>query len=78
MLPIHPIRARRGLLAGLGLGTVLMVGGCGGTQTTGTQVQETAEMKAATEDMRSLYYNNPKETGNPAAAKKKTAAGKKK
>jgi hypothetical protein len=55
-----------------------MVGGCGGTQTTGTQVQETAEMKAATEDMRSLYYNNPKETGHPVAAKKKTAGAKKK
>jgi len=78
MLPIHPIRTRCGLLVGLGLGTVLVLGGCGGTQTTGTQVQETAEMKAATEDMRSLYYNNPKETGQPVAGKKKAASATKK
>jgi len=73
MFLIPTIGVRRGLLVGGGLAIVVALGGCGGSQTTGTQVQESPEMKAATEDMRSLYYNNPKETGNPAAAKKKTA-----
>ena len=75
MFPIPTISpVRFGLLVASGLGAAWVLGGCGGTQTTRTQVQETAEMKVATEDMPSLHDNNPIETGHPVATTKKTGS----